>query len=83
MSAIASHEAERLPFECVQNPKSELGAYRAFGLVIIAYIIVLTFGLVANFSIGTFEATMNIAAIAGFAVLCAAYWQSSRENCRC
>jgi hypothetical protein len=79
MGAIASHEAQRLSFEHAPNPKRDPGAYGALGLLI-AYIVVLRFGIVANLPIEKFEATMNVAAIAGLAVLCAAFWQSSRQN---
>lgn len=79
MGAIASHKAQRLPFECVSDPKTGPAAYGVFGLVI-AYIIVLALAIVANLPVEKFEAIMNVAAIAGFTVLWAAFWRSSRRN---
>jgi hypothetical protein len=77
MGAIASHKAQRLPFEYVPDPKTGPALYGVFGLVI-AYIIMLAFAIVADLSVEKFEAIMNVAAIAGFAILWAAFWNSNR-----
>src|SRR5271157_4077247 len=73
MGGIASHRTH------CPNPKREPVACGAFGLLI-AYFAVLTIGIVANLPIEKFEATMNVAAIAGLTVLCAVLWQSSRQT---
>jgi len=77
MGATASHKAQRLPFEYVPDPKTGPAAYGVVGLVI-AYIMVLAFAIVADLSVEKFEAIMNVAAIAGFAILWAAFWNSNR-----
>ncbi len=77
MGALASHEAQRLAFHSVPSSEREPGVYGAIG-VLIAYFTVLTYGVIANFSVEKFEGTMNIAAIAGFVVFYAAFWPSSR-----
>jgi hypothetical protein len=79
MGAMASHKAQRLPIECVPDPKTGPAAYGVFGLVI-AYMMVLAFAIVANLPVEKFEAIMNVAAIAGFGILWAAFWKSSRRN---
>ncbi len=79
MGWIASHDVQRLPFGCGSDPKTEPGAYEAFGLLI-AYIMVIAFGIVANCSIEKFEAALNVAAIAGFTFLWAAVCLSSRRK---
>ena len=79
MGAIACHRAHRASFRDAPNPKNELGALGVFGLLI-AYLSVLTVGVISHFSIEKFELAMNVAAIAGFAGLCAAFWRSSRRN---
>lgn len=78
MGAIASYEAKRLKVQCVPNSKSNLGAYGALGLLSV-YATVFAFGVIANFSIEKFEATMNVAAIAGFAGAIFAFWPSDRH----
>jgi len=77
VGAIASHKAQRLLFEYVPDPKTGPAVYGVFGLVI-AYIMVLAFAIVADLSVEKFEAIMNVAAIAGFAILWAAFWNSNR-----
>ncbi len=72
MGALASHEAQRLAFQSVPSSESKPGVYGAAGLLI-AYFTVLTYGVIENFSVETFEGTMNIAAIAGFVVFYAAF----------
>ena len=79
MGAIACHEAQGVSFKYAPNPKSEPGAFGVFGLLIV-YVVVLTVGVIEDFSIEKFESAMNVAAIAGFAALCAAFWRSSRWN---
>jgi hypothetical protein len=79
MGAIACHEAQGVSFKYAPNPKSEPGAFGVFGLLIV-YVVVLTVGVIEDFSIEKFESAMNVAAIAGFAALCAAFWRSSRRN---
>ena len=78
MGAIASHEAKRLTVQCVPKSKSNLGVYGALGLLSV-YATVFAFGVIANFSIEKFEATMNVAAIAGFAGAIFAFWPSDRH----
>jgi hypothetical protein len=77
MGAIASHKAQRPPIACVSDPKTGSAAYGVIGLVI-AYIIVLASAIAANLPVEKFEAIMNVAAIAGFAILWAAFWNSNR-----
>ncbi len=77
MGAIASHKAQRLPIECVSAPKIGLAAYGVISLVI-AYIIMLALAIAENLSVEKFEAIMNVTAIAGFVILWAAFWTSSR-----
>ena len=79
MGAIASHKAQRLPIECVSDPKTGPAAYGVIGLVI-AYIIMLALAIVENLPVEKFEAIMNVAAIAGFVILWAAFWKSSRGD---
>ena len=79
MGAIACHKAQRVPFGYPPNPKSEPGAFAVFGLLI-TYLVVLTVGIIAEFSIEKLESAMNVAVTAGFAVLCAAFWRSSDRN---
>ncbi len=77
MGALASHEAQRLAFQSVPSSESEPGVYGAAGLLI-GYFTVLTYGVIENFSVETFEGTMNIAAIAGFVVFYAVFRPSDR-----
>ena len=77
MSAIACHKAQRSLLDA--PAKYEPGVFGVFGLLI-AYVMVLTAGIIADFPIEKFESAMNVAAIAGFAVLCAAFWRSSLRN---
>jgi hypothetical protein len=79
MGAIACHKAQGVSFRYAPNSKNEPGAFIVFGLLMV-YLVVLTVGIIAHFSIEKFESAMNVAAIAGFAVLCAAFWRSSRRN---
>ena len=79
MGAIACHKAQRVPFGYPPNPKDEPGALAVFGLLI-TYLVVLTVGIIAKFSIEKFESAMNVAVIAGFAVLYAVFWRSSDRN---
>ena len=79
MGAIACHRAQGVSFKPAPNPNNEPGTCGVFGLLI-AYLVILTVGITAHFSIEKFESTMNVAAIAGFAALCAAFWRSSRGN---
>jgi len=79
MGAIACHKVQGVSFRYAPNPKSEPGAFGVFGLLMV-YVVVLTVGIIEGFSIEKFESTMNVAAIAGFAALCAAFWRSSRRN---
>ena len=79
MGAIACHKAHRVLFGYPPNPKSEPGAFAVFGLLI-TYLVVLTVGIIAEFSIEKFESAMNVAVTAGFAVLCVAFWRSSHRN---
>ena len=59
--------------------RKEQGAFGVLG-VLIVYLAILTVGIIADLSIEKFEFAMNIAAIAGFAALCAAFWRSSRRD---
>jgi hypothetical protein len=79
MGAIASQKAQRLPIECVSDPKTGPAAYGVIGLVI-AYIIVLALAIAENLSVEKFEAIMNVAAIGGFVILWAAFWKASRGD---
>ena len=79
MGAIACHKAQGVSFTYAPHPKNESGAFIVFGLLIV-YLGVLTVGIIEDFSIERFESTMNVAAIAGFAALCAAFWRSGRRN---
>ena len=79
MGAIASHKAQSLPIECVSDPKAGPAAYGVIGLVI-AYIIGLALAIVENLSVEKFEEIMNVAAIAGFVILWAAFWKLSRGD---
>ncbi len=79
MGAIASHKAQGLPIECVSDPKTGSAAYGIIGLVI-AYIIMLALAIAENLSVEKFEAIMNVTAIAGFVILWAAFWKSSRGD---
>ena len=79
MGAIASHKAQSLPIECVSDPKTGPAAYGIIGLVIV-YIIMLALAIVENLSVEKFEAIMNVTAIAGFVILCGAFWNSSRGS---
>ena len=78
MGAIVSHKAQRLPIECVSDPKTGL-AYGVIGLVI-AYTIMLALAIAENLSVEKFEAIMNVTAIAGFVILWGAFWKSSRGD---
>jgi hypothetical protein len=77
MGAIASYKAQTLPIECVSDSKTGPAAYGVIGLVM-AYIIVLALAIVANLSVEEFEAIVNVAAIAGFAIFWAAFWNFNR-----
>ena len=79
MGAIACHKAQGVSFKYAPNPKNGPGAFAVFGLLIV-YLVVLAVGIIEDFSIEKFELAMNVAAFAGFAVLCAAFWRSSRRN---
>ena len=79
MGAMACHKAERVSFKYAPNPKNEPGAFAVLGLLSV-YLVVLTVGIIANFSVEKFESAMNVAAMAGFAALCAAFWNSSSRN---
>ncbi len=79
MGAIACHKAQGLPFKYAPNTKNEVGAFGVFGLLTV-YLVALTVGIIEDFSIEKFESAMNIAAIAGFAGLCAAFWRSGTRN---
>ena len=72
-------QAQRPPSECVSDANNKPGAYGVFGLLI-AYIVALAFGIVANLPVEKLEAIMNVAAIAGLAILWAVFWNSSRWN---
>jgi hypothetical protein len=75
MSAIASHKMQRLLSGCSSSPKKEVGACAVF--LMITWLMALIFGIVANLSIETFEEVMNVTALAGLAVVCAALWRFS------
>jgi len=75
MGAIASDKTQRLLFGCSSSPKKEVGACAVF--LLITWLMALIFGIVANLSIETFEAVMNVTALAGLAVVCAALWRFS------
>ena len=79
MGALACHRALGVSFKYAPGPKNEPGAFGVAGLLIV-YLVALTVGIIEDFSIEKFEAAMNSAAIAGFAVLCAAFWRSSLRN---
>ena len=79
MGAIACHKAQGVSFKYAPTAKNEPGAFGLFGLLIV-YVVVLTVGIIEDFSIEKFELAMNVAAIAGFAALCAAFWRSERRN---
>ena len=79
MGAIACHKAQGVSFRYAPNSKNEPGALIVFGLLIV-YLVVLTVGIIEDFSLEKFELAMNVAAIAGFAVLCAVFWRSSLRN---
>ncbi len=79
MGAIACHKAQGASFKYAPNPKNEPVAFGVFGLLI-TYVVVLTVGMIEDFSIEKFELAMNVAAIAGFAGLCAAFWRSGSPN---
>ena len=79
MGAIASHKAQRLPIECVTDPKTGLAAYGVISLVI-AYITMLALAIAENLSVEKFEAITNVTAIAGFVILWTAFWTSSRPR---
>lgn len=79
MGAIACHKAQGASFKYAPNAKNEPGAFGVFGLLI-AYVVVLTVGIIEDFSIEKLESAMNVTAIAGFAILCAAFWRSSLRN---
>ena len=79
MGALACHRAQRVSFKDAPNPLNEPGAFGVFGLLII-YLVVLTVGIFADFSIEKAESAMNVTAIAGVAVLYAAFWHSSLRN---
>ena len=81
MGAIASHKAQRLPIECVTDPKTGLAAYGVISLVI-AYITMLALAIAENLSVEKFEAITNVTAIAGFVILWTAFWTSSRPDPR-
>lgn len=75
MGAIASHKMQRLLSGCSSSPKKEVGACAVF--LMITWLMALIFGIVANLSIETFEEVMNVTALAGLAVGCAALWRFS------
>ena len=77
-NAQSVHKAQTVPFKHAPDPDNEPGAFGVAGLII-AYFMALAVGIIANLSIEKFKSAMNIAAIAGFAVLWAAFWRSSRR----
>ncbi len=79
MGAKAAHEAQRPPLGCVPDANNRPGAC-VFSSLLVAYGMVLAFGIAANLQVQKLEAIMNVAAIAGLVVLWAAFWRASRRD---